>query len=504
MHDQKPSNRGVKAKAVAVTAQRGLLPWVFTLGLLAILLAWAQTAAARAAPESFADLAERLLPTVVNIHTSQVVERPQGSEQFEELFREFFERRGGGGNNNGTPEREQRRVSSLGSGFIIDPSGYIVTNNHVIDGADEISVRLSDDTILEAKLIGADEKTDLALLKVESDTPLVANKWGDSNAIRVGDWVMAIGNPFGLGGTVTAGIVSARQRNINSGPYDDYIQTDASINRGNSGGPMFNMDGEVIGVNTAIYSPSGGSVGIGFSIPSSMAANIIASLKEFGEVRRGWLGVRIQTVTEELAEGLRLPDASGALVASVTEGGPAETAGILQGDVILTFNGRKVPNMRNLPRMVAETPVGRAVNVVVWRKGKEVTVKVDLGKLDDAVVAGLPPKKAEKAEIEKGRVSELGLDLAKLSPQLRQEYQLDDKVKGVLVTEVDPDGTGAEKNLQPGDLVVEVDQEEVNSPDEVKEQVSKARKEGYRVVTLLVFRGGEYQWIAVRLKKDEG
>ncbi len=499
MQQIEPFFQSGPARSVAVKNQRGRLSWALILGLLALLLAWTQAASARAAPESFADLAERLLPTVVNIQTSQVVDRPQGNEQFEDLFREFFERRG----RRSPPQPEQRRVNSLGSGFIIDPEGYIVTNNHVIDGADEISVRLSDGTLLDATVIGTDEKTDLALLKVESASPLAANTWGDSNVVRVGDWVMAIGNPFGLGGSVTAGIVSARQRNINSGPYDDYLQTDASINRGNSGGPMFNMAGEVIGVNTAIYSPSGGSVGIGFAIPSAIVANVITSLKQFGEVRRGWLGVRIQTVTDELAEGLRLPDSSGALVASVTEGGPAETAGILQGDVILTFNGRKVPSMRDLPRMVAETPVGRAVDVVLWRKGEQVTVKVDLGKLDDAVVAGLPPEEAEKSAIEEGQISELGLGLAKLSPQLRQEFSLDEKVKGVVVTSVAPDGTGAEKNLQPGDLIVEVDQEEVSSPDEVDARVSKASEQGSRVVTLLVYRGGEFQWIAVRLKKDE-
>jgi serine protease Do len=304
-----------------------------------LVLAWSGVAHGRAAPESFADLVDTLLPTVVNISTTQEVERGGGSEEFEEFFREFFERRG--------EERPQRRrQSSLGSGFIIDPSGYIVTNHHVIAEADQITVRLADESELEATLVGSDEKTDLALLKVESDHPLPFAKWGDSEATRIGDWVIAIGNPFGLGGTVTAGIVSARQRDINSGPYDNFIQTDAAINRGNSGGPMFNVDGEVIGINSAIFSPSGGSVGIGFAIPSALARNIIAQLEEGGEVQRGWLGVRIQTVTDELAEGLRLDRARGALVASVSEGGPAEAAGIKQGDVILIFDGREVTAAR--------------------------------------------------------------------------------------------------------------------------------------------------------------
>jgi serine protease Do len=451
-------------------------------------------AQARGAPDSFADLAEKLLPTVVNIATSQVIENQRGPE-FEEFFKEFFERRGGE-----APPQERRRASSLGSGFIIDPSGYIVTNNHVIADADEITVRLQDDTVLEAKVVGRDEKTDLALLKVESDKPLPAAKWGSSEKARIGDWVIAIGNPFGLGGSVSAGIVSARQRDINSGPYDDFIQTDAAINRGNSGGPMFNLDGEVIGINTAIFSPSGGSVGIGFAIPSALVKNIIAQLRENGEVRRGWLGVRIQTVTEELAEGLRLESAQGALVASVTEGGPAEAAGIQQGDVVLEFNGRVVPDMRKLPRMVAETPIGEAVDVVVWRKGKKVTVKVDLGELAEEKVASIEAK--PDASVEKGDIPDLGLALGAITPELRERFGLGDKTDGVVITDVDADGSGAEKGLRPGDVIVEVDQEQVKTPAEVADQVEKAKTEGYRVVTLLVFREGDFQWVAVRIVKS--
>ncbi|MHA1154223.1 MAG: DegQ family serine endoprotease [Alphaproteobacteria bacterium] len=482
------------ARAFAPSRETIRRAWIAGLSFAVVLLAWSFAVQARGAPDSFADLAERLLPTVVNIATTQTVETPRG-EEFEEFFKEFFERRGGE-----PPPQRKRRASALGSGFIIDSSGYIVTNHHVIADADEITVRLHDDTLLEAELVGSDQKTDLALLKVNWDKPLPATSWGVSDETRIGDWVIAIGNPFGLGGTVTAGIVSARQRDINSGPYDDFIQTDAAINRGNSGGPMFNLDGDVIGVNTAIFSPSGGSIGIGFAIPSDIAKNVVAQLRENGEVRRGWLGVRIQTVTEELAEGLRLDDAYGALVASVTEGGPAEAAGIEGGDVILKFNGRTVPDMRKLPRMVAETPIGRAVDVVVWRKGAEKVVKVVLGELDDEQLAAATP--GPSGDEETGEVPDLGLALGALTPEVRERFGLGEGAKGVVITEVDAEGSGAAKGLKPGDVIVEVDQEEVTNPAQVNDRVQKAKDEGYRVVTLLVFRQGDYQWIAVRIDKS--
>jgi serine protease Do len=484
------------AKTLAPGREAITRAWIAGLSFAVVLLAWSIAAQARSAPESFADLAENLLPTVVNIATTQTVEARRG-EEFEEFFREFFERRGGQ-----PPPQEQRRASSLGSGFIIDASGYIVTNHHVIAEADEITVRLHDDTLLEAELVGSDQKTDLALLKVMADTPLPATSWGESEKTRIGDWVVAIGNPFGLGGTVTAGIVSARQRDINAGPYDDFIQTDAAINRGNSGGPMFNLDGEVIGVNTAIFSPSGGSIGIGFAIPSDLAKNVVLQLREHGEVRRGWLGVRIQSVTEELAEGLRLDEPRGALVASVTEGGPAEKAGIAQGDVILRFNDRPVPDMRKLPRMVAETPIGREVDLVVWRKGEEQTFKVMLGELDEEQLAAVSATPGPEPEDGTGEVPDLGLALGALTPELRERFGLGEKAKGVVITDVSAGGSGAEKGLKPGDVIVEVDQEEVATPAQVSERVEKAKEEGYRVVTLLVFRQGDYQWVAVRIDKS--
>jgi serine protease Do len=484
---------GIRRASVAVTGagRDAWRRWLLMLPLLLAGMVWAATAQGRTPPDSFADLVEQLLPVVVNISTSQMVEAQRGPEEFEEFFREFFERRGG-------EPPQPRRQNSLGSGFIIDVAGYIVTNHHVIAEADEISVRLSDDTTLAATLVGSDEKTDLALLKVESPKPLPATTWGDSDVTRIGDWVIAIGNPFGLGGTVTAGIVSARQRDINSGPYDDFIQTDAAINRGNSGGPMFNLEGKVIGINSAIFSPSGGSIGIGFAIPSNLARNIIDQIRDHGTVRRGWLGVRIQSVTDELAEGLRLEHVRGALVASVTEGGPAEVAGIEQGDVILEFNGRDVDEMRKLPRMVAETAIGKAVDVVIWHKGERKTVQVTLGELDDEQIALAEPG-PEPQMGEAGAITALGLALARITPELRQQFELEEKTEGVVITSVDEGSSGAEKGLRPGDVIVEVDQEQVGSPGEVADKVSKAKEEGFRVVTLLVYRQGDFQWVAVRI-----
>ncbi len=356
-------------------------------GLLLVMPAGWPSAATRPALDGFADLAEKLLPSVVNISTTQTVKQDQKREHsapgrpqfppgspFEEFFKDFFDHNGQRGDQ---PEAKPRKATSLGSGFVIDPSGYIVTNNHVIADADEITVILHDDTNLKAELVGRDTKTDVAVLKVKTDKPLAAARWGDSEKARVGDWVLAIGNPFGLGGSVTAGILSARQRDINSGPYDEFLQTDAAINKGNSGGPMFNMDGEVIGINTAIYSPSGGSIGIGFAVPSNLAKAVAAQLVNEPDhaVHRGWLGVRIQAVTDEIAESLGLDKPHGALVASVNDNGPAQTGGIQPGDVILNFDGKAVPDMRHLPRLVAEESVGKTVPVKVWRKRQETTLR---------------------------------------------------------------------------------------------------------------------------------
>ncbi len=448
---------------------------------------------ARTAPESFADLAAKLLPSVVNISTTQVTRRtergpeipqfPPGSP-FEEFFRDFFERN--------RPDSAPRRSNSLGSGFIVDPRGYIVTNHHVIEDAEEITVILHDDTNLKARIIGRDPKTDLALLKVEPRAPLPAVTWGDSEKSRVGDWVLAIGNPFGLGGTVTAGIISASKRDINSGPYDSYLQTDASINRGNSGGPMFNMAGEVIGVNTAIYSPSGGSIGIGFAIPSAQARTVIEQLRDHGRVRRGWLGVRIQTVTDQIAESLEMDKARGALVAGVTEAGPAERAGIRAGDVVVSFDGRPVPEMRDLPRMVAETPVDRDVRVGVIRNGKPVELKVRVGELPEDEKA-----LAESGVTDESSIQLLGLTLTPLKETLRESYKLDTRAKGVLVTDVKEGSPGKKAGLQPGDLIIEVAPDTVGSPEEFKTLIEKAKEAKRKTVLLLTERKRVRQFIVL-------
>jgi serine protease Do len=429
------------ARVVAQDATADTRIWLVRLALAAALavmaLLWAQQAFARSAPESFADLADQVLAAVVNVSSTQKVPQNQQQQDLDEMFRDFLDRR------EGQPDQRPRGGSSLGSGFIIDPAGYIVTNNHVIEDAEEIMVLTHDNEELNATIVGRDEKTDLALLKVESKKPLPYVNWGDSEVLRIGDWVMAIGNPFGLGGSVTAGIVSARQRDINSGPYDDYIQTDASINRGNSGGPMFNMDGEVVGINTAIFSPSGGSVGIGFAIPSNLAKPIIAQIKEFGRPKRGWLGVRIQTVSPELAEGLRLKEPKGALVASVTKDGPADKAGIKQGDVVLKFDGKEITQMRGLPRIVAETETGKTADVVIWRQGKEVTLKVAVGELteeaEQKTLASVeaPPSAAATIDL-------LGLKLSAVTDELRKKYQIPADAEGVVVIEVAPTGPAAE------------------------------------------------------------
>jgi serine protease Do len=486
-----------------------------SLAFLAAFLA-AGPAAARPAPDSFAELAQKLLPAVVNISTTQTIKNERGGPRpgpdipqfppgspFEEFFKEFFDRNMPHGQR---PDAQPRKATSLGSGFIIDPSGLVVTNNHVIADADEINVVLHDDTSVKAEIVGKDPKTDLALLRIKSDKPLTAVKFGNSDNIRVGDWVLAIGNPFGLGGTVTAGILSARQRDINAGPYDDFLQTDASINRGNSGGPMFNMEGEVIGINTAIYSPSGGSIGIGFAIPASLAAPVLEQLKQYGKPRRGWLGVRIQGVTDEIAESLGLDKAKGALIASVSEKGPAQVAGLQPGDVVLTFDGKEVTDMRRLPRVVAETPIGETVKVTVWRKRKEQTLTVKVGELEETEAQqanAAPGQQGPKdAPAPQNTVKALGLSLAGATPELKQKFSIADDVAGVIVTEVANDSPGAEKGVKPGDVVVEVAQEEVKTPAQVRAKVDEARKSGRKSILMLIDRAGDLRFVALRI--DQG
>jgi len=461
-------------------------------------------------PDSIADVAESVIDAVVNVSTSQMVDSkvgpmpqlPPGSP-FEEFFDEFFKNRRGQGGENQDRERAPRRVNSLGSGFIIDESGLVVTNNHVIADADEINVILNDGTKLKAEIIGRDQKTDLALLKVKADKPLKAVHFGDSDRLRLGEWVIAIGNPFSLGGTVTAGIVSARNRDIQSGPYDNYIQTDAAINRGNSGGPLFNLDGEVIGINTAIISPSGGSIGIGFAVPSKTAMPVIDQLRNFGETRRGWLGVRIQQVTDEIADTLNLKPVRGALVAGVDDKGPAKPAGIEPGDVIINFDGHDIKEMRDLPRVVADTPVGKEVPVVVIRKGKEETKTVKLGRLEDGEKqAALSKNETPAAPAEKSVVKKtLGLNLANMSDELRKRYKIKDTVKGVVVTAVDDNSPAADKRISAGDVIVEVAQEAVSSADDVQSRIEQLKSGGHKSALLLVANAdGELRFVAVGLQ----
>jgi serine protease Do len=460
-------------------------------------------------PASVADLAEGLLGAVVNISTSQNVkgaespdavpmpELPEGSP-FQDFFDEFFKDRGGNGGGPGS-----QRVQSLGSGFVIDAEkGIVITNNHVIADADEIEVNFSDGSKLKAELVGTDTKTDIAVLKVDPTLKkLTAVKFGDSNRMRIGDWVMAVGNPFGLGGTVTVGIISARNRDIQSGPYDDFIQTDAAINRGNSGGPLFNMQGEVVGINTAIISPSGGSIGIGFSIPSELAIGVVSQLAEFGETRRGWLGVRIQPVTDEIAETLDMKVAKGALVAGVIKGGPVDNGTILPGDVIIKFDGKDVDEMRDLPRVVAESPVGKAVDVVVVRKGVEQTVKVTLGRLEDG------EKLAESAEgqpEEEGEAvasaSVLGMTIGELNDEARTKFGVGADVSGVVVTEVTPGSAAAERGILAGEVITEIAQESVSSPKDVMDRIDTLKEQGRKnALLMLASKTGELRFVTIRM-----
>ncbi len=466
-------------------------------------------------PDGIADVAEKVIDAVVNISTSQTVEAkvgpggegrgatpqlPPGSP-FEEFFDDFFKNRRGGPGAPRGGDMQPHKTNSLGSGFIIDTSGIVVTNNHVIADADEINVIMNDGTKIKAELVGVDKKTDLAVLKFKPVKPLIAVKFGDSDRLRLGEWVIAIGNPFSLGGTVTAGIVSARNRDIASGPYDNYIQTDAAINRGNSGGPLFNLDGEVIGVNTLIISPSGGSIGIGFAVPSKTVAGVVDQLRQFGELRRGWLGVRIQQVTDEIAESLNIKPARGALIAGIDDKGPAKPAGIEAGDVVVTFDGKDIKEPKDLSRVVADTAVGKEVDVVVIRKGEEKTLKVTLGRLDDGDKAVQAAAKTQEPAEKPATQKALGLDLASLSKDLRSRYKIKDSVKGVIITNVDTPSDAAEKRLSAGEVIVEVAQEAVSSAADVKKRVDQLKKDGKKSILLLVSNAdGELRFVALSVQ----
>lgn len=506
-----PRRATARAMALRAATSTGTAAWMLALAAaLMVLVSQMAQAQARGTPDSFADLAERLLPAVVNISTSQTISAdrspdmpqfPPGSP-FEEFFKDYLERQNPGRNGGNGGDQPTQRATSLGSGFIVDPDGYIVTNNHVIQDADEITVILSDDTALKAELIGRDAKVDIALLKVDAKRKLPYVDFGDSDKARVGDWVMAIGNPFGLGGTVTAGILSAKTRDINAGPYDSFLQTDAPINRGNSGGPLFNMDGQVVGVNTAIYSPSGGSVGIGFASPANLLKPVLEDLRKYGKTRRGWLGVRIQTVTDEIAESLGLKKARGALVAGIEDGSPAIGAGIQTGDVILEWDSREVKEMRRLPAMVAESKIGDSVPVVVWRDGERKTVKVKVGELKDEEQQAKAdaPKKKETAAVESSAVKALGLSVTPVTAASRAKYNLPDTItKGLIVTDVTAKGPAEEKGIRRGNVLLEMGGKELKSAGDMAEQVAKTKESGRKSVLLLVQVGNDMKYVPVNI-----
>ncbi|WP_158044827.1 DegQ family serine endoprotease [Skermanella pratensis] len=485
---------------------------------LSLTLAGAGTVSAQQAnaPASFADLAQAKLPSVVTI-TATSNERsgeeeggrgpgfglPPGFPQFDLPpgipFEDFFRRFGPGGNGEG-PQQPSRPATALGSGFIIDPSGYVVTNNHVVSKADEVKVVLQDEREFNARIVGTDPKTDLALLKIDGVGSLPAVAWGNSERMRIGDWVLAIGNPFGLGGTVTAGIISARARDIGAGPYDDFLQTDAAINRGNSGGPMFNMAGEVIGVNTAIFLQSGGNIGIGFAVPAEVARPIIAELRETGKVTRGWLGVAIQPVTPEIAEALGLDQQRGALVAQVTPDSPAAKAGIEQGDVITQFDGRQLEGPRELSRTVAQTDVGKQISITVLRDGKSRTLDTTITQLEETLSAEAQPQ----GESGSGQEGPLGLTLAPVSPEMRKRFDLGSDASGAVVVQVKPNSPAAMRGLRPGDLITQAGRHNVDGPSDVANAVKRARDADQDHVLLLRQRDGNSIFVPLPINGQTG
>ena len=508
---------GSNASSRAVTPSRAVIGrGRYGLLCLAVALTAVPLQAVARAPDSFADEAAAVSDAVVNIAATQTMEdkhgegghgeggmapEAQGGTPFDDLFDEFFKKRQGGD----APRHVERRSNSLGSGFVVDPSGIIITNNHVIADANEITVIFTDGQKLRATVIGKDAKVDVAVLKVTPGKPLKAVKFGDSEAMRVGDWVMAVGNPFGLGGTVTAGIVSARHRNIDSGPYDNYLQTDAAINKGNSGGPLFNMAGEVIGINTAILSPSGGSIGIGFATPAATVQPVINQLEKYGEARRGWLGVRIRSVDETVADSLDLKQTKGAFVSGTDAKGPASAGGIQTGDVIVRFDGRDIVDSRDLPKLVAQAPVGKDVSVVLLRDGRELTKTVRLGRLEDGEAKPIPVVAKPSAVATPGDAAvqtALGLSLSGLTSEARRKYTINDSVPaGVLISGVAPDSPAADKQLQAGEVLVEINQEPVRQPSDAADKIKSLKASGKTSALLLVANAqGEVRFVAVPVK----
>ena len=470
-----------------------------TLFVFSILMLLTLSAHARGAPESFADLAEELSPSVVNITTSTTIagvtdqarpQIPEGSP-FEDLFRDFFNNGEGG-------QARPRRSSALGSGFVVSSDGYIVTNNHVIDKADEIVIEFFDGKELVAKLVGRDPKTDIAVLKVEASEPLPFVGFGDSDIARVGDWVMAIGNPLGQGFSVSAGIISARNRTLRSGPYDDFIQTDAAINRGNSGGPLFNMSGEVIGVNTAIISPNGGSIGLGFSMSSRVVGRVVKQLKEYGETRRGWLGVQIQDIDSDMAEALGLDKVSGALVSGVPEG-PGADAGIQSGDVIISFDGVEVEDTRGLVTAVGNADVGKVVRVIIFRDGKTKTIKVTLGRREAAEKEKLVP--VTKAPEKIKETEKFGMKLLTINSESRIQLNLPEDLEGVAVLDVSETSDAFEKGIRAGDVIVEAGRTKIADVNDISKIFEDAIEAGRKSILLLVLKGDNSRFVGLSLSE---
>lgn len=430
---------------------------------------------------SFADLAEKLTPSVVNISSFSQSETENGE-----------------GN---TPLSE-----SLGSGFIIDGNGYIITNNHVVDKAESISITLSDDTKTEARVIGKDPKTDLALIKIETKRPLNAVKFGDSDKIRVGDWVLVIGNPFGLGSSVTAGIVSAKSRDIESGPYDSFIQTDASINQGNSGGPMFNLQGEVIGISSAIFSTTGASQGVGFAIPANLAGWVISQLKEHGEVKRGWIGIKIQPNTPEIADSLGISANQGVVVSGVTEQGPAQKAGLQAGDIVLSFNRQPIDNTKNLSRLIAETKIGTPAPIEIWRSGQKQTLTVPIELMpEETPLSAAKETASDAAETpDNGEsLNIIGFTVKEISPELAERYKLAPSTSGVVVTDILPNSDASRKGIKIGDIIVKIDKRNIIGESAFHEYVNDARRENNRPVLLAIQGQEALHFVAVKLMSHD-